>query len=259
MANLRYGMKEVANVIFFDINPDSATFKKPVLFLDTLKVSSIENEAETAEARGGQGNNKLISWDFGRTANLTLSDALLSDTSIAMLAGNEMNSTPVAVVGREQLKINADGEIVLAHVPIDGTVVVYVYQNGLLGAELTAVEDATATGDGLDKTFTITGGTNGQSVMAFYEYMTADGTSNQIVFSGNKFPSTYRVVGETLVRGEDGVDRKMQFEVPKAKMQSTFSLTMDVENVATFDFNLEVLMDAQSDDKTLYKITRLDN
>lgn len=258
MANLRYGMKEVANVIFFDINPDSDTFKKPVLFLDTLKVSSIENEAENAEARGGQGNNKLISWDFGRTANLTLSDALLSDTSIAMLAGNQMNSAPVAVVGREQKKV-VGGEIVLQHVPVDGSVVVYAYTNGLLGAELPAVEDATATGEGLDKTFDLTGATEGQVVMAFYEYMTETGKSNQIVFSGNKFPSTYRVVGETLVRGEDGVDRKMQFEIPKAKMQSTFSLTMDVENVATFDFNLEVLMDAQSEDKTLYKITRLDN
>lgn len=251
MANLRYGMKEVANVIFFDINPTSDNYKKPVLFLDTLKVSSIENEAENAEARGGQGNNKLISWDFGRTANLTLSDALLSDTSIAMLAGNEMNTGSVAVVGREQKKVTTGG-IVLEHAPVAGSVVVYAYSNGLLGEELVVTQDAT-------ETVTITGATEGQEVMAFYEYMTVDGTSNQIVFSGNKFPSTYRVVGETLVRGEDGVDRKMQFEIPKAKMQSTFSLTMDVENVATFDFNLEVLMDSQSADKALYKITRLDN
>lgn len=252
MANLRYGMKEVANVIFFDI-----TTKKPVLFLDTLKVSSIENEAETAEARGGQGNNKLISWDYGRTANLSLSDALLSDTSIAMLAGSQMKTGSVTVVGREQVAINA-GKILLANIPVTGSVVVYEYKNGLLGAELVSAKDATATGAGVDKTYTITGGTAGQDVMAFYEYTVASG-ANQIVFSGNNFPSTYRVVGDTLVRGEDGVDRKMQFEIPKAKLQSTFALTMDVENVGTFDMTLEVLMDAQSKDKQLYKITRLDN
>jgi len=80
--SLQYGLKEVANVIFFNIETN-----KPEIFFDTLKVSTIENESESAEARGGQGNNKLMTWDYGRTANLTLQDALLSDNSLAMLAG----------------------------------------------------------------------------------------------------------------------------------------------------------------------------
>ena len=59
----RYGIKEVADVTFYEINQDG-TPGKPVLFLDTLKVSTIEQTAETADARGGKGNPKLITWDL---------------------------------------------------------------------------------------------------------------------------------------------------------------------------------------------------
>lgn len=36
----------------------------PVLYLDTLKVSTIEQTASTADATGGKGNAKLVSWDL---------------------------------------------------------------------------------------------------------------------------------------------------------------------------------------------------
>ena len=45
----RYGIKEVADVTFYDINNDGSV-GKPVLVLDSLKVTSIEQTAETTEA-----------------------------------------------------------------------------------------------------------------------------------------------------------------------------------------------------------------
>lgn len=247
MANLRYGMKEVANVIFFDIST-----KKPAIFFDTLKVSTIENESETAEARGGQGNNKLMSWDFGRTATLTLQDALLSDTSLALLAGSTVNEGNVRVVGRETLTAVTDTapatKVTLSQTPIANTVTVYKVSNGIMTTEVTGFTVST-------KDIKIsTGVSAGDQLMVFYEYTVTSGAS-QVTFSGNSFPSTYRVVGDTVVRGEDGVDRKMQFVIPKAKLQSNFSLAMDAENVSTFDFNLEVLV--ESGTQKLYDIIRL--
>ena len=35
-----------------------------VLFLDSLKVSTIETSAESTDATGGWGNPKLITWDL---------------------------------------------------------------------------------------------------------------------------------------------------------------------------------------------------
>ena len=60
----KLGMKEVADVQFipFKQMPDAGiTAGDVVLFLDTLKVSTIDITAEEAEARGGgEGNPALI-------------------------------------------------------------------------------------------------------------------------------------------------------------------------------------------------------
>ena len=63
----RYGVKEVANVYFQALADDVKAGVKEgdiVLFLDTLKVSTIETTAESTEARGGWGNPKLVMWDL---------------------------------------------------------------------------------------------------------------------------------------------------------------------------------------------------
>lgn len=248
MANKRYGLKEVANVIFFDIATN-----KPAIFFDTLKVSTIENESESAEARGGQGNNKLLAWDFGRTATLTLQDALLSDVSLAMLAGTSVKNSNIKAVGRETLVTVTDTapatKVSLKETPIANSITVYKVEGGIMTDEITGF-----TVSQKDVKFS-TGTTVGQSVMVFYEYNVTGDDVSQVTFNGNAFPATYKVVGDTVVRGEDGLDRKMQFIIPKAKLQSTFSLTMDVENVSTFDFNLEVL--TESGTNKLYDIIRL--
>ena len=245
--NKRYGLKEVANVIFFDIQT-----KKPVIFFDTLKVSTIENESESAEARGGQGNNKLMAWDFGRTATLTLQDALLSDTSLAMLSGNAVKSSNITAVGREVVTVDSGLKVVLQNEPTGAsTTSVFKVESGIMTTEVTTFTIGTTN----KKELTFTGVTQGTQVSVFYEYVVTDANARQVTFSGNAFPAMYRVVGDTIVRGEDGVDRKMQFIIPKAKLQSNFSLTMDAENVSTFDFNLEVLTEAGTN--KLYDIIRL--
>ena len=83
----RYGIKEVADVTFYSINADG-TRGAPALYLDTLKVSTIEQTAETADARGGKGNPKLITWDYGKEINVTIEDALFSSKSMAIMFGN---------------------------------------------------------------------------------------------------------------------------------------------------------------------------
>ena len=84
----RYGIKEVADVTFYTINPDDGTAGAPVLYLDTLKVSTIEQTAETSYAQGGKGNPRLIGWDFGKEITLTLEDALFSPKSMGIMFGD---------------------------------------------------------------------------------------------------------------------------------------------------------------------------
>ena len=251
MGNKRYGLKEVANVIFFDI-----VTNKPAIFFDTLKVSTIENESESAEARGGQGNNRLMVWDFGRTASLTMQDALLSDVSLAMLAGTAIKTTGLKAVGRETLPFLTDGaglKLSVAEIPVNvGSITVYKVENGIMTDEITGF---TLTSKDVKFATAPVGQVAGNLAMVFYEYAVVGTDVSQVTFSGNAFPATYKVVGDTIVRDENGVNRKMQFIIPRAKLQSNFSLAMDVENVATFDFNLEVLTEAGTG--KLYDIIRL--
>lgn len=51
-------------VTFYEIDEATGEPTTPVLYLDTLKVSTIEQTAEVAEARGGKGNAMLIAWDL---------------------------------------------------------------------------------------------------------------------------------------------------------------------------------------------------
>lgn len=59
----RYGIKEVADVTIYHLD-EMGEPDYPVLYLDTLKVSTIEQTASSADATGGKGNAKLVSWDF---------------------------------------------------------------------------------------------------------------------------------------------------------------------------------------------------
>ena len=84
----RYGIKEVADVTFYKLN-DDGTKGEPVLYLDTLKVSTIEQTAESVDARGGKGNPKLVTWDYGKEITVTLEDALFSAKSMNISLGGE--------------------------------------------------------------------------------------------------------------------------------------------------------------------------
>ena len=89
----KYGIKEVADVVFYSITAiGDEEFYTPVLFLDTLKVSTLEKAAEKVEAKGGKGNKRLITWNFGKEITLNLEDALFSPASMSMIWGGKLNS-----------------------------------------------------------------------------------------------------------------------------------------------------------------------
>jgi len=120
----KYGIKEVANVYFeaLEDDPKSNVYKGDiVLFLDTLKVSTIETTAETTDATGGWGNPKLISWDYGKEITITLEDALISLESLRFMLGGAIhrsgvNEESVIVRYNEEIEVKEDGKI---SIPID--------------------------------------------------------------------------------------------------------------------------------------------
>ena len=234
MANIfdRYGIKEVADVTFYNINDDE-TRGAPVLYLDTLKVSTIEQTAESAEARGGKGNAALISWDFGKEITVTLEDALFSPRSLALMYGDG-DATPATLnsasdniyktLWKETAKIKT--------APTGGTTSVEVEIGGK-AVTLSSCSFYDAQGNTVD-----------YANCVYFTGKMPYTNASKIEISANNFPGTYYITGDTFVRNEiTGKDEFFQFVIPKAKVMSeTNTITMEAEGDPTvFSMSLKVL------------------
>lgn len=237
MANLldKYGIKEVADVVFYKINPDGSR-GAPVLYLDTLKVSTIEQTAENVAARGGKGNPELIIWDFNKEITLTLQDALFSAKSLAMMFGSE------AVNATHLVKTLAKDEVTS-----EGAKYYFIDMNGKK-VELKQPHWYKATGE--EDTTT-------EHTDAIFVTGDVDITGYEFSIDAQKFPDFYYVTGDTYARSQaTGEDEYLQFIVQKAKMLSEVTLTMEAEgDPAVFDMNLKVLRPA---DGKMLKLVKYD-
>lgn len=89
----KYGIKEVADVIFYSITRvGDEEFYTPVLFFDTLKVSTLNKSVETVNALGGKGNGKILSWNFNKEEKLQLQDALFSEASMNVYRNGQLQA-----------------------------------------------------------------------------------------------------------------------------------------------------------------------
>lgn len=92
----QYGIKEVADVTLYSIHKkkdgSGDVYYVPALYLDTLKISSVEKTADNVWAQGGLGNARLICWDYGKQINITLEDALCTPASLGLCWGGILSS-----------------------------------------------------------------------------------------------------------------------------------------------------------------------
>ena len=273
----RYGIKEVADVTFYEIGADGKP-SVPVLYLDTLKVSTIEQTAETADARGGKGNPKLITWDYGKEITVSIEDALFSSKSMAIMFGNgKVNSSKSSVTRTVVVRLDATGKLP-DHFVADiydaaaGSTRAKVYMGsgdtpaGMVGFAATNLklkaltsEDGQViqpTGDGdaftnsdwqggMTTALKVGSGTAqrtlaGEKVFVTYEVAV---NKKEIVISGDSFPGTYYVTGDTYARSDiDGRDQFFQFVIEKAKVTSENTITLEAEgDPSVFSMNLTVL------------------
>lgn len=231
-ANLfeQYGIKEVADVQFEDIQTGEI-----VLYLDTLKVSTIETTAEQTEAKGGKGNPPLIIWDFGKEISVTLEDALFSMTSLSLgqAAAVETAAESVPIRYTQEVILTTTGPTLNTSAP-DSTVQFINYSSGVRSSVASVAEATSATL-----------GSPGDRVKLFY-YVNAEAKNAlTVTISSKTFPGTYRVIGDTYVRSQStGKDSAYQFIIEKAKINSENTLTMEAEgDPSVFNMSLRVLRD----------------
>ena len=226
----------------------------PVLFLDTLKVSTLEEAASSTDATGGKGNAKLITWDYGKEITLTIQDALYTPASMSAIWGGTKGDLKSGVKDTHMIdrfeKITAKRSFIIPAgnqegTPTEGNITaqaVYYDPN-----TMEPFQDGTPIAEG-------------EIIYKFTRSVAYDDNSigNTIEVSADGFPGTYRVVGETFVRDKKtGEDQRFQFIIPEAKMSAeTTSITLQADgDPVVFDFTMKVL---RPDDGIMMKFVQFD-
>lgn len=270
----RYGIKEVADVTFYAI--EDGKIGKPVLFLDTLKVSTVESTAETTEAKGGKGNTALIAWDYGKEITVNLEDALFSKKSWEVMYDAKFkNTAEKSIIRTNYIRTSQDKvcwrrahsqlwQFVASAIPgviikDDAVVGLTIGGKDLLGdvflvdsngTKIPLTDFPTSTGSdtilSLSKdlytdedyaNFYLKAGT-------YFAEIALDVDGMEIDVSANAFPGTYYVTADTFIRNEtSGKDELFQLVFPKVKVLSeSNTITMEAEgDPSVFNMSLKVL------------------
>ena len=263
----KYGIKEVADVMFYELDSKGAP-SAPVLYLDTLKVSTIEQSAETVDATGGKSNVKLLTWDTNKELTLTLEDALFSPKSLSIMFGgtikeNGATQEVLKTLKASQFKTTETSgmlsfEMKDATYYIDVTKVSfykYVTDGSTKVTEITPIATTASTTavpsdaewgtfDLLDAVSAASGGTG----------IVAKGM--EINITAESGDNTYYITGDTYARNyESGKDEYLQFIVPKGKVSAEdVSLTMEADgDPATFSMTVNCL---KANDGSMLKLVK---
>lgn len=271
----KYGIKEVANVYFEALDDDlsAGVYKGDiVLYLDTLKVSTVETTAEQSDATGGWGNPKLITWDYGKEINVTLEDALISLESLRFMLGGAIHrpssTQPVIVHHSEEVVCTTNGVVPKPKDHLTGIELTPTATYGhpirlinLTQGVRTQLVVATESGEDITidgeraidfKNPAVLGETNktsayGDHIRIFWDEIiendSGSETAIEVTISPSTYPGTYKVVGDTFMRSEKtGKDEPFQFVINKAKVSSEVTITLEAEgDPSTFEMSLSVL------------------
>ena len=199
----------------------------PALFLDTLKVSTLEQSAEEVYAQGGRGNSDLIGWDYGREITISLEDALYTPASMSAMFGGYDGSDfrngvkDVKSIDRME-PVTAERSFIVPAGNENGTSseadktaqAVFIDPN-----TMKPYQDGTPIAEG-------------ERFLKWTRSIAYEGESigTMVEISADKFPGTYKIVGDTFVRNKvTGEDQRFQFIVPQAKMQADQTITLEAD------------------------------
>lgn len=253
----KYASVTCADVVLYDL-----VCGNPVAKFDTLKLSTIEQTADTNDVQGGKGNPILARIPSNKQVNLTIQDAVMSMTYLAVVTGGEVinsgETTAIRMAYNEKVTATEDGLTLTHSVPANSTLWLAEVKDGII-SERKARYDAPADGGSVQtialgdaqwrpSDYTIEAGKEYQ-VFYNYDITNADEARELTVFS-DVFAKTYRFVGDTeLYNTYTGRNDALQIEVPRFALDNSYTFELNADGTAAvFDMNGTALAD---DDKRL--------
>lgn len=241
----KFGVVTVMDAVLFEYGT-----VKPVLKMDTLKVSSITVDGSTKEIRGGATADLLLTYNYGRSVSVEITDALLSLYSLSTLWGTNVGS-----LDGKLYKTTITKEAVTEGT--DPFSAIFFKEDGSAGALGTDYFVTDSNGNEVSKAGDFKKGLN------YVGYGYAKGAAGtdvnpvEVVLKGGNFPSALTLVGKTtFIDEKTGKNIISEIEIPKFVFGNSFDFSMDAEgDSASFNFNGTALADGS--DKELIKIRTL--
>ena len=250
----KYAAVTVCDVTLYDL-----VTKYPVMYFDTLTVTNLEGSAETTDIQGGQGNATLASISHSKSVSLEFDDAIMTMSSLAVLAGGELregtDDNKIVMPNTELVKV-AEGatSIKLSRKARKGSYV-YIAEliDGILSTATRTTDPLAEETDEIDITlfynYKDRSDTKDATFRVFYEYEFGYPTKaeelTELTVLADKFAGTYRFIGDTLLFNQfTGVNDIFQIEIPKLKLDGAFSINLNAATEAVvFAFNGKALRD----------------
>lgn len=250
----KYASVTCADVVLYDL-----VCGNPVAKFDTLKLSTVEQTADTNDVQGGKGNPILARIASNKAVNLTIQDAVMSMTYLAVVTGGEVitsgDQTAIRIAFNEKLKATEEGLKLTHAMAKDSTLWLAEVKDGIISERKarfdtkTAVQDINLSDANWRPTdYTIEAGKEYQ-VFYSYDITEAEQAKELTVFS-DIFAKTYRFVGDTeLYNTFTGRNDALQIEVPRFALDNNYTFELNADGTAAvFDMNGTALAD---DDKRL--------
>lgn len=232
----RFGVREICDVKLRKINTDGSP-GEPVLYLESLKVSTLEATTESVKAMGGVGNPTILSWESTKTVNFNCESAVASLEGLALSQGTTVTTGAQLIPKKEFVTLAATtGTVTLEETPsYDDGFFVYESNDGVTIG--TAVDTTVADVSGA--VFT-KASHEGQTVIIDY-YYTSEATANSFVFNTTGYGDSYYLEAKTLWRRtSDAADIPATIIIPKAKLNTGIEIAMQADgDPSVFSFALE--------------------
>ena len=280
--NMRFGVREIADVTFrpltaTDIGNQHFEAMQPCLYIDSATTSTIETAATTVYAQGGKGNARLIAWEGEKTVTFTVTDALLSPISFAMLSGagvvdyskntGYVHQVVDSILGADGKTVDLAGllEGELANDDDHPVYAVLMDSNGTIVNYLGKGEFTVTSTAGSEQIVLTTVDAEHKSCPVRVDcYVKSSFPVQEIEIDASTFAGSYYIEADTLFRDEaTGKDFPANFIIPKGKIQTNFTFTMAASgDPSTFDFKIDALPAYTINNrkkKVLYTLQVVDN
>lgn len=249
--------RKYASVTVCDVTLYDLITHYPVMYFDTLKVNTFEGSAEVTDIQGGKGNPTLASVSHSREINVQFDDAIMTMSSLAVLTGGELregtDENKIVMMESELLHVkDGDASIVLSRKARKGS---YVYiaemQDGILSTATRTKEKLEEETDtiAIEDFYNARDSFKEATLRVFYEYEKGFPTKteelSEITVLADKFAGTYKFIGDTVLFNQyTGLNDIFQIEIPRLKLDSSFSLTFNAATeAAVFSFKGKALRD----------------